>query len=299
MHLKPQIPITRILWIVKRLYRLEKLNTLLLAKEYDLSRRTIHRDLLKISKIIPLTNKKGLWSLDGKGFSTEDNHFCRSLLLSFAHNLQIEIDCLEKNDLTRDKVGFAIEYRHLPKKLGEEIMRCIENEKSATFNYYKPNGTTFRMADPIKIYTESGRWYLIAKDHRDNRVKTFNLSKIKDFKHSSLPYTLTDDMLNAADELTSIWSSIDKKEEVVKLYISPEAAPYIRDIKLHKTQIIEDEHHDGGMEVHCTITHRLEILPQIKYWLPRVHILEPKWLWEGLMKDLAIYQYEDQKMRYE
>lgn len=46
-YLKQKPPIERILHITKRLYALEKLQSTLLADEYEVSHRTIHRDMQK------------------------------------------------------------------------------------------------------------------------------------------------------------------------------------------------------------------------------------------------------------
>ncbi len=289
-YVKQKIPTNRILQIVKRLYAMESLQSKELSKEYDVSSRTIHRDMLKISEVIPLKNDLGIWQLDTKQFLNYNNHFHQALLSSFAHNLEIEVECLERTNISNENVAFAIEYKHLPKKLGEQIIKCIEEEEKCLFTYGKDNETSHREVDPIKIYTENGRWYIIARDYKDDKVKYFNLSKIKHFKHlKGQACTLTQKMISDADNMKSIWSSMGEKATLVRLYVKPEIAHYIKDIKLHKSQIIEDEHHDGGLEVHCTITHKLELLPQIKYWLPWVHILEPKWLWEELMVDLDVY----------
>jgi len=34
------------------------------------------------------------------------------------------------------------------------------------------------------------------------------------------------------------------------------------------------------------------ILPIIKYWIPHLHIIEPKWIRDILEKDLEVYQKE-------
>lgn len=294
-HQKHKTPVPRILDIVRRLYALEKLRSTDLAAGYGNSRRTIHRDMLLIAQTLPLKNEAGVWELD-----TIKHHsrFQQTLLQAFARNIEIEAECLERINITRELVSFAIEYKRLPKKLGESLSQVISDAEKCRFEYVKPERTTTRTVDPIKIYTENGRWYVIARDYSDNKVKYFNLEKIKNFiSLKDERQTLTPQMIAEADAMKSIWSSAGAQEVTVKLYVRPEIATYIRDIKLHKSQIIYDEHYDGGMEVHCTITHKLEILPQIKYWLPRVHILEPKWLWEELKKDLEIYQHEDQKMQ--
>ena len=103
-------------------------------------------------------------------------------------------------------------------------------------------------------------------------------------------------MLDEADSIKSIWSSSSADTHRVVLSIDPSIAGYIEDIKLHKTQEIVDRHYDGGLEVHCTITHKLEILPTIKSWLPNIHIIEPKWLRDDMMRDLEYFRDEDDKM---
>jgi len=139
------------------------------------------------------------------------------------------------------------------------------------------------------------RFDLTYKD-KDNKIKSFNLRKIQKFKQEIENTTLTLEMREIADGMKSIWSSTGEGM-LVKLYVQPEISQYIKDIKLHKSQFIYDTHHDGGLEVHCTITHKLELLPQLKYWLPRIYVLEPKWLQDELMSDLEIYK--DESVRFD
>lgn len=298
-YLKQKTPTPRILDIVRRLYAGERLNAGIVYVEYGVSSRTIHRDMLKIARSIPLQNRNGIWSLGRSALSKGEDDLNHILLSSFARNLEIEVECLERSNLSSEKISFAIEYKNLPKKLGEALAASLLNDEKCAFVYLKAEGSSERVVDPIKIYTENGRWYLIARDYKDDGIKYFNLDKIRNFRRVKEKQTLTPEMIAQADSLKSIWSSTGKEASHVVLYVRPEIAEYIKDIKLHKSQTIEDEHYDGGLEVHCTITHKLEILPQIKYWLPRVHIIEPKWLWNDLMRDLEIYQDEDQRLRYE
>ena len=46
--------------IIKRLYAFESLQGSFIAKEYDVSSRTLLRDMHKIGTIIPLINKNGI-----------------------------------------------------------------------------------------------------------------------------------------------------------------------------------------------------------------------------------------------
>lgn len=286
----------RQLHIIKRLYALESMKASLIALEYNVSTRTVSRDMQSISTVIPLQNRHGTWCIDTALLATHESPLNLTLLKSFAKNVDINISCFEFSNLDDAKVNFAIEYKQLPKHLGECIVTALQDEKVCTFMYVKPTSKSLRKVDPIKLYTENSRWYLVARDYKDDKIKTFLLSNIQNFKITYEDITLTQTMLDEAEVIKSVWSSGLSEKTLVKLYVKPEASPYIVDVKLHHTQEIMDRHYDGGLEVHCTITHKLEILPAIKSWLPYVHIIEPKWLWEDLMRDLEFYKDEDWKM---
>ena len=43
------------------------------------------------------------------------------------------------------------------------------------------------------------------------------------------------------------------------------------------------------MEFTLKITHEMEILPLVKYWIPHLHVLEPIWLRDEIKSDLEDY----------
>ncbi len=282
--------------ILKRLYSMEVLSTKQLAKEFETSQRTIQRDFQFLSSLFPLTKVGSAYRLDIQSFKGNKAALHTILLDAFACNVDIETLYIDRSNIAPAKVAFAIEYNKLPKLLGEKIADALLADSRCSFEYHKPQSITQREVDPIKLYTENGRWYLVARDYKDDKVKTFNLSKIKQLNILHKPTTLTDEMLQEAEEIYSIWSSGSREGEEVHLYVKANIADYIQDIKLHKTQKIIDRHYDGSLEVVCTITHKLEILPAIKSWLPYVHIIEPKWLWDDLMRDLEYYKDEDHRI---
>ncbi len=285
-----QAQISRIVDITRRLYAFERLRSSHIASEYGVNPKTISRDMKSIHESIPLVNKKGVWHLDMDTLYTNDDNFGHSLLAAFAHNVEIKVECLERSNISKDLIAFALEYKNLPKKLGEEILRCITKKEQCSFSYVKENDTSQRRVDPIKLYVENTRWYLVARDYKDDGIKTFLLANIRSFKRlTGETQTLTRTMMAKADEIKSVWSSSSQEPIPIKLYAHPEAARYLKDIKLHKSQKIEDEHMDGSIEISCEITHKLEILPAIKSWLPYIHILEPKWLQKELLESLQLY----------
>jgi len=282
--------------IIKQLYTLDTLHGMALAKEYGVSTRTILRDMKKINAVIPLVRHHGKWSLKMDAFAKHSS-LEHSLLRSFADNIHIELSYLEKSNLSDSQIAFAMDYNKLPKALGNKIIEALENESRCLFSYVKTEGKSTREIDPIKLYTQDERWYLIARDYKDDRVKTFLLSKMENFRVLTSATTLNKEMLLEADKMISnIWHNSSNSSYKIKLYIKPNIAHYIEEMQLHKTQVIVDRHYDGGLEIDVQITNTLEILPAIKSWLPHIYIIEPKWLGDELMRDLEYYKDEDLKM---
>jgi len=105
---KQKTPIHRILDIVRRLYAGERFDAKVLSIEYGVSSRTIYRDMHKIAQDIPLQNHNGIWSLDRSKLSKTDNTLNHMLLSSFAQNLELEVECLERSNLSSEKIAFAV-----------------------------------------------------------------------------------------------------------------------------------------------------------------------------------------------
>ena len=292
MQYKHKIPIDRILGIVKRLYGFEVINTKDASIDYEVSARTITRDFKSISKTIPIKNHNGNYSLDTSGQHPLGDELNYHLVSSFAHDMKIKASCIDKSNFSKDIVSFAVKYEKLPKELGLKILNAIKRSKKITFDYKKSkDDITSRSVSPVKIFIDnpSGVWYLVAIDDKDNGVKKFNLSKIKNFKESGTSFTLSDEAQKEADGIKTVWHSSNHETFTIKLYIEKEAAVYFNDIKLHHTQTIEQIDMDGGIEISCQVTNKMEIIPAIKSWMPHIFILEPNWLRDEIMNDIEKY----------
>jgi len=106
---------------------------------------------------------------------------------------------------------------------------------------------------------------------------------------------MTDDTFETDRELEellnnsiSIWFQKDIEPFEVKLYADKGATKYFRRRSL-PTQKIDSLNSDGTMEFSVTITHEMEILPLVKYWIPHLFILEPEWVKEMLEDDVQNY----------
>jgi len=290
--------IIRLIETAKLFYRGETLSLEYLTDRFDKSSRTIRRDIKLLEMHLPLLKEKEGWHLDFQSLDlVSSDALSQTLLHSFAANAQLQTPCFDHNTHHKEKVTFAIRYNDLPKITGEKIIEAFAKGVRCQIDYQKPDQSrSQRVVDPIRLFSDKGIWYLIVRDYKDDEIKFFRLDRMRDFILLEEPTTLTQAMQDEAKAKAHIWQSGGEGSEVL-LYIKPEAAGYFKASKLlHPTQTITNTHEDGGIEVTCTITHKLELLPAIKSWIPHIFIISPSWLWDELQKELQHYQHEDSQI---
>jgi len=288
----------RTLEMLKLFYGGERYTLALFAHYFGVSERTIRRDLKLLETIVPLHRDKEGWQLDFSRLHHDrtDRLSCE-LLHSFASNADLEVPFFDITAPSQKRVTFAIDYHDLPKELGNAIVEAFEKNVQCQMTYTKADKSrSVRRVDPIRLFSDKGIWYLIARDYKDDGVKYFRLDRIKAFTLLESPMTLTDAMIAEANAKRHIWHT-GEASQTIHLYIKPDVAHYFHSQKLlHPTQTIINHHEDGGLEIECTITHTLEILPAIKSWMPHIFILSPSWLRDELQRDLQHYTHEDQQI---
>jgi len=284
-------PTERIIAIVKRLYAFERLQVRSIAQEYEVDARTIRRDMRKIIDCgVPLLSKRGEYRIDTARLS-DMSKLPTALLHAFASNAGLSIACLGGKKEEIPLISFAIAYSGIDREIAEAIIDSIESGCMCRFNYTNNRAqTSTKRVSPIKLYTAKGKWYLLAKDHENDQIRTYDFLKIKQF--TSLPTyksNLTPADITEANNRPSVWSSADTKPYRVTLHADAYATRYLCEVPLHPTQHLDIPHVDGSTEFAYTITNPMELLPAIKEWIPHIHIIEPKALRDMLREDVEKY----------
>jgi len=296
-HKKHQQPVERIVKILKRLYAFERLRASYVSIEYGVSAKTISRDMHKIGKIIPLISKRGVYRIDTSKMA-HLNSLPSAMLHSFASSVGLSIDCLQGAEESIPVISFAIAYDGIPEKIAEEIIESIEKRCKCRFGYTNNEGiSSIKTVSPVKLYTAKGKWYLLAKDDASKEVRSFDFLKIRAFELlSDVPYDLTPAEIDEANNRLSIWTSSSQKSFEVRLYVSAYAKRYLLEVPLHKSQTLESPHTDGTATFTYQITHNMELLPEIKNWIPHIQVIEPKELRDVLKEDVERYLTEMRNM---
>jgi len=292
--------LTRLTIILSRLNDGESLSVKELAKEFNTSERTIQRDFNERLVSFPIYQEKRKWKMQ-EGFRVEKTKSLEDELV---------LDIIEK--ITESIGGkFSTKAHKLLSKIKNEdfnpiytklniedisdrfgdiqiLEQAIKEKKEITCTYnderYPPYTTTLQ---PLKIVNFEGFWYLIAL--KDGVLKKYYLKNLTNPQITDVGFIINSKLDTLLENSVSIWFQQDTKPFEVKLFANKWASKYFQRRPL-PTQNIESLSENGDMEFSVKVTHEMEILPIIKYWIPHLYILEPQWLEEILENDLDRYK---------
>ncbi len=291
--------LTRLTIILSKLNDGEALSVKELAEEFNTSDRTIQRDFNERLTSFPIYQEKKKWKMQD-GFRVEK---IKSL------EDEIVLDIIEK--ITESIGGnFSIKAQKLLSKIKNEdfspiyaklniedisdkfsdiqiIERAIKERKTIKCNYDDEKHPIYTTTiNPLKIVNFDGFWYLIAL--RKDILKKYYLKNISNPAITDDAFETDSKLQELLNNSISIWFQEDKEAFEVKLYADEHATKYFKRRPL-PTQKINSLNNDGTMEFSVSITHAMEILPIIKYWVPHLFVIKPKQIKKMVEKDIQNY----------
>jgi predicted DNA-binding transcriptional regulator YafY len=175
-------------------------------------------------------------------------------------------------------------YVHLDKRppLGTEylldLIDAMKEHKQITFEYKKfyDNSITLRHAEPYVLKEFKNRWYFVALDLADNRIKTFALDRLLNLQITDISFCEPKDF--DANEYFKYCFGIVRPEnavvEEVKLSFTPQQGKYIKSLPLHATQkIIIDNDNEFVITLIIFITY--DFIQEILQFGDEVKVLKP------------------------
>lgn len=196
--------IDRLIGIITLLLQRDKITAPELAERFEVSRRTINRDIEDICKAgIPLVTTQGY----GGGISISDGY---KIEKSFFTNDELQavmtalkgIDSVAKDSYSAkilDKLS-AVDSRlniddtiiidlasHYKEPLTEKIeliKRAIQSGNKISFNYHSEKGDGVRIIEPYKIVFKWSSWYVFGYCIDRNDYRLFKLNRLSDLKLS-------------------------------------------------------------------------------------------------------------------
>lgn len=150
------------------------------------------------------------------------------------------------------------------KPLGTEnlygLLHAIKNKVQIKFTYQKywEDELTERTAEPYALKEFKNRWYVLANDLKDNKIKSFGLDRLSKIEITSKHFYVSDNF-NVNEHYKycfGIMSPNDEKPQEVVLSFDPFQGKYIKSLPLHESQVmLKDNEDEFRIKLTLFITH--------------------------------------------
>ncbi len=282
---------SRLAIILQKLNNGERFTKDELCEEFNVSERTIHRDLTERLSFLPIKYEKGYYSVESFAFGNlsfkDIQAFAtlsgiKSLYPSLTNEFIVDILNAKTNQAYLIK---SAGYENLTpqQKIFEDISASILQNHQIECSYKEKQ----RVLNPYKLINTNGIWYLVADE--ESVLKTFTFSKLSNIKSLDISFTPNSEFIEIITKNEANWFSQTIIE--ITLQIDSKIAEYfLRRTILPNQKIVEQN--DDFLVISTKVSYEDEIFSTVKYWLPYVRILEPIDL-QGKFEEILIGYLEN------
>ena len=165
------------------------------------------------------------------------------------------------------------------------LLHAIKNKVQISFSYKKfwEDEMSQRTAEPYALKEFKNRWYLLANDLKDNKVKSFALDRLTELEITRKKFRLPIDFdINEHYKYCfGIISPNEHQPREVILSFDPFQGKYIKTLPLHASQVIlKDNEEELLIKLTLFLTH--DFLMEILSYGDNVKVIQP----ESLIEDL-------------
>ncbi|MCF7875196.1 MAG: transcriptional regulator [Candidatus Omnitrophica bacterium] len=298
--------IFRLLFILNKLESKGKVKTSELADEFNVSIRSVQRDLelLNMTGFPLVMLDKGIHSF-AEGFSLKKMSVSNeeASLLSFFYEMTKELGKnfedsfrgILRKVITQE--GESSFYAKMPEGIKfnqglpffKELNSAIEDSKTVEFYYFTQEKEKWFRVDPLKIIFFDGFWYLLSRVHGKDWILKFRLENIRKLKILNKCFEMPANLKTMLDESVNIWFS-EKRDKKIKLKVDKGAARYFRQKIYFPLQKIKKENKDGSLLIESIACDYEEVIPIVLRWIPYVVIISPKAAVEQISDKLKKYK---------
>lgn len=165
------------------------------------------------------------------------------------------------------------------------LLHAIKNKVQICFLYQKfwEDKITLRIVEPYALKEFKNRWYVLANDLKDNKVKSFALDRLTELEITNKKFQLPNNFnINEHFKFSfGIISPNGQEPQEVILSFDPFQGKYIKTLPLHESQVIlKDNEQELLIKLTLYITH--DFFMEILSFGENVKVIQP----ESLISDL-------------
>ena len=279
----------RLAFILTKLNNGEHFTVEELAHEFNVTTRTIQRDINERLVYIPIVKENNhyfmaSYALGKLNFKDIKNFAAISGIKSLYPMLD--------DGFISDILNIKLNNAYLIKNQGFENISHRQdwfNKISAAIIKSSPIEFTYkdkqRVVNPYKLVNNEGVWYLLAEENE--KLKSFTFSKIKQFSwnNESKVFTPKKEFLYKILQNDTNWFSQELIEVVLEINNVAKEYFFRKDTLANK-QILEQN--SEYFTISTKVSYDDEILKIVKYWIPYIKIVSPLYLQEkfnNILKD--------------
>lgn len=259
-------------------------NTKELAERFEISKRTVRRDIALMRDgfnapikynvkhggfgythphwempLVPLTEGELLAffiatiALQGKG-STDEDERLRKAVAKIAVSLPEEIS-VNLSFLFESTSFQAPPHVLVAGRLLDQLRQAITEREIVSFDYHTPGKPVAknRRVEPLLLHNHEGSWYIIAFDYKHQKPITFHTGRIKNLKNTGDFFTERKSFNKDEyfDEGFAMYRGGKLTE--VEIIFDEHQAKWIRERNRYQMQETREELSDGGMKLKFVI----------------------------------------------
>lgn len=260
----------------------------------EFSKRTFERDLKDIEQIFGVVIT---YSRASDGYVIESATELQDAVLE---QMLSGFEVLNALKLTQKVAPHIITEEKEPQgtEYLNSLLQAIENRLQTEFTHQKywADQPTKRRVDPYALKESNYRWYLVAKDHKDGKLKTFGLDRISDLSISRKSFHVDPALdLRAKFKYSfGVIGSDEREPEEIHLSFTPFQGKYVKSLPLHPSQeIVRDTHEELRirLRVHPTPDFIMHLLSYGK----ELTVVKPMSLKRRVQEELQLAQMNYQK----
>jgi predicted DNA-binding transcriptional regulator YafY len=239
------------------------------------SKRTLQRDIREISNNFGIDIE---FSKKEKGYFISQSE---SENMNFQRMMEA-FDMFNSLNLAQDLTPYIFLEKRRPQ--GTEnlygLLHAIKNKFHIKFEYHKfwEDFISQRTTEPYALKEYKNRWYILAKDLKDNNVKSFALDRLSNLEITRNTFEFPKDY-DVEENYHHCFGIIspdegDTPQEII-LSFDPIQGKYIKTLPLHESQqILVDNENELKIKLHLFVTH--DFIMEILSFGENVLVLQPK-----------------------
>ena len=238
------------------------------------SKRTLQRDIKEIRNVFGIDIE---YSKSQKGYFISQNE---NENMNFQRMMEA-FDMFNSLNLAQDLTPFI----HLEKRRPQGtdnlygLLHAIKNRLQIKFTYQKfwEEELSQRLVEPYALKEFKNRWYIMAKDSKDNNIKSFALDRLTNFEITNQTYQYPDNysIEQSYRYCFGIIRPNDEEPQDIILSFDPFQGKYIKTLPLHDTQqVLVDNDVEMKIKLKLCLTH--DLVMELLSFGDNMKVIEPK-----------------------